>query len=103
MAPLGVSMKRLEQLSFKLIIPTGEDTDAVNSRSKVVEKLRKLLPPEVMIPERRLEYLLEDILDRQLMICKFHNVPDSDLSLCCDHHCRRDKIPSVNPTDIGGT
>lgn len=94
MEPLGVNRKRLHELASKLVSATGEDTESVSSRSKVVEKLQKLLPPAFIIPERRLEYLIEKAFEFQLFLCPYHNVLDSDLSLCSNHHCVNPKIPS---------
>lgn len=94
MVPLDVNRKRIHELTSKLISASGEDTESVNSRSKVVEKLQILFPPAVIIPKRRLEYLVEKTLNLQRFYCTFHNIPDSDLSLCADHDCGDHKIPS---------
>ncbi|CAH2043646.1 unnamed protein product [Thlaspi arvense] len=90
MPPLGVDAERIRELSSKLMSGPGEDTE----RSVVLEKLRKLFPPAVIIPERRLEHLLETAFDLEVYECMYHNIPDSDLSLCSEHRCEKHKIPS---------
>lgn len=100
--PLRINTTRVHELASCIISPSksvvlgisGQDTDGAKSRSKFLEKLEKLLPPSVMIPERRLEHLVEKALDVQRDSCVFHNASDSDLSLFLDHQCGRNQIPS---------
>jgi WD40 repeat protein len=47
-----------------------------------------------MIPEKRLEHLVEKTLDVQRNTCQFHNALDSDLTLFSDHNCGRTQLPS---------
>ncbi|KAJ0238251.1 WD40 repeat-containing protein [Hirschfeldia incana] len=91
--PLGLEIRLLHKLASKMLKPddSGEDDD---DKEVVRKKLQKLLPLGVIVPERRLEYLLENDLWRQRINCDFHNVPDSDLSLFSYHYCDRQKIPS---------
>lgn len=97
--PLHINLNRVHELAAYVISPSqcwvfGQDTEGANSRSKILEKLQKLLPPTVMIPEKRLEHLVEKALDVQRNSCVFHNTLDSDLSLYSDHQCGRNHIPS---------
>ena len=48
-----------------------------------------------MIPEGRLQRLIEQALDRQLERCVFHNVRTPMVSLLSDYECGREQIPSV--------
>lgn len=101
-APLGVNSKRVRELSACVICPSlcstlGFDVQGVaivDSRMKVLEGLQKWLPSTVMVPERRLEYLVEQALTVQREACIFHNSLDSSLSLYSDHQCGKDQIPS---------
>ncbi|KAM0948637.1 putative transcription factor WD40-like family [Dioscorea sansibarensis] len=101
-APLNIDKKRMHELCTCMISPSqrgllgfcnlsGEPT---NSRLELLQELLKLLPPSVMIPERRLEHLVEQALNVQRNACYLHNALDSSLSLYVDHHCGKDQIPS---------
>ncbi|KAF2312320.1 hypothetical protein GH714_034196 [Hevea brasiliensis] len=97
--PLHINLNRVHELATCIISPSrclifGQDTKDANSRAMILEKLQKLLPPTVMIPEKRLEHLVEKALDVQRDSCVFHNTLDSDLSLYSDHQCGRNQIPS---------
>ncbi|KAF9620547.1 hypothetical protein IFM89_013212 [Coptis chinensis] len=101
-APLSINNSRLHELSSCIVSPSQctslgfsiQDTLGSGSRIKLLDKLQKLLPPTVMIPERRLEHLVEQALNVQLEACFFHNSLDSAMSLYTDHHCGKDQIPS---------
>ncbi|CAH2073507.1 unnamed protein product [Thlaspi arvense] len=100
--PLHINTKRVHELASSLISPSrfishttsGPSKESVNSRSKVLEELQNLLPASVIIPEKRLEYLVESSLHIQRDSCVFHNTLDSDLSLYSDHQCGKHQIPS---------
>ncbi|KAL7002131.1 WD repeat-containing protein 26 [Sarracenia purpurea var. burkii] len=100
--PLSTNMGRVHELAASIISPSqtvvlglsSRDNSSANSRSRFLEKLQKLLPAAVMIPERRLEHLVEQALDMQRFNCVFHNTFDSELSLLSDHQCGRNQIPS---------
>ncbi|VAI13753.1 unnamed protein product [Triticum turgidum subsp. durum] len=100
-SPLGVNRKRVHEMSsciisspqnFLLAFPKL-GTEASDSRLKLLEELQKVLPPAVMVPERRLENIVEQALTVQREACYLHNSIDG-LSLYVDHHCGRDQIPS---------
>lgn len=95
--PLRINTKRVHELASSLISPpsaSGQGKENVSSRSKVLEELQSLLPASVIIPERRLETLVENSLHIQRDACVFHNTLDSDLSLYSDHQCGKHQIPS---------
>ncbi|KAI9177465.1 hypothetical protein LWI28_015534 [Acer negundo] len=101
-APLCINNNRVRELSSCLVSPSHcgfvgslrRDIVRAKSRSKLLEELQKLLPPTIMIPERRLEHLVEQALILQREACTFHNSSDKDMSLYTDHHCGKDQIPS---------
>ncbi|OIW04200.1 hypothetical protein TanjilG_00760 [Lupinus angustifolius] len=94
-APLCTNSSRVHQLTSCIVSPSPrQDTVRVGSRSKLLEELQKLLPPTIMIPEKRLEHLVEQALILQREACPFHNSSDKDMSLYSDHHCGKDQIPS---------
>ncbi|TYI49084.1 hypothetical protein E1A91_D12G011900v1 [Gossypium mustelinum] len=100
--PLHVNLDRVHKLASCIISPSqcirlgisSQDTEGTKSGSKILEKLQKLLPAAIMIPEKRLEHLVERALDVQREACVFHNTSDSDLSLYSDHQCGKNQIPS---------
>lgn len=100
--PLSINVDRVHELSAYIINPSqflalglsDQDTDIALSRAKCLERLQKLLPAAIMIPESRLEHLVEQALDVQRDACVFHNTLNSELSLYTDHQCGRDQIPS---------
>ncbi|XP_017490651.1 PREDICTED: WD repeat-containing protein 26-like, partial [Rhagoletis zephyria] len=68
------------------------------SRQKLMEKLQNFLPPEIMLPPRRLQTLLNQAIERQKDQCFFHNhnleCSWEDFSLLVDHSCSKDDLPS---------
>ncbi|GMH19781.1 hypothetical protein Nepgr_021622 [Nepenthes gracilis] len=98
-SPLYRNVKRVHELAACIIshsqcIVSRHGTLSVSSRSQILEKLEKILPAAIIIPERRLENLVEQALDVQRESCVFHNSLDSELSLYSDHQCGRNQIPS---------
>ncbi|KAF7833435.1 WD repeat-containing protein 26-like protein [Senna tora] len=91
-APLCINSSRLRELSSCFVSP--HDIVKARSRSKLLEELQKVLPPTVMIPDRRLEHLVEQALILQREACIFHNSMDKEMSLYSDHQCGKDQIPS---------
>ncbi|KAK7372788.1 hypothetical protein VNO80_06176 [Phaseolus coccineus] len=92
-APICINSSRIRELSSCIVSPSPR-VARVRSRSKLLEELQKLLPPTVMIPEKRLEHLVEQALILQREACPFHNSLDKEMSLYSDHHCGKDQIPS---------
>lgn len=102
-SPLQVKQERLHELATCLICPSrleplfsGGKAKRVagNSRELLLQELQEFLPPSVMIPERRLEHLIEQALIVQRKSCIFHNSVNQPLSLFSDHQCGRDQIPN---------
>eukprot|EP00250_Pteridium_aquilinum_P010080 c19140_g1_i1 orf=398-2182(-) len=102
-SPLRVKKERLHELATCLICPSRTESlifggknkkSGGNPRERLLQELQGLLPPSVMIPEKRLEHLLEQALIVQRQSCIFHNSVDQSLSLYSDHQCGRDQIPS---------
>ncbi|KAM3301345.1 WD repeat-containing protein 26 [Capsicum chacoense] len=102
-SPLCINIDRVHHLSSCIISPSqraltgvsGQAIVKVKSRSKLLEELQRLLPPTVMVPEKRLVHLVEQAIDLQLDACRFHNSVVSEMSLLTDHQCGRDQIPSL--------
>ncbi|KAJ4832303.1 hypothetical protein Tsubulata_008649 [Turnera subulata] len=62
-------------------------------RKKLLKQLQELLPPPTVLPERRLECLVETAITSQIDSCMYHNSQGA-VSLYEDHCCTRDQIPS---------
>lgn len=98
-APLGINADRVHELSVCMVFSSsvgaaGQNVMSAKTRSKLLEELQELLPPTVMIPERRLEHLVEQALVLQRDACIFHNSSNEEMSLYTDHQCGSDRIPS---------
>ncbi|KAI3787340.1 hypothetical protein L1987_41743 [Smallanthus sonchifolius] len=101
-SPLSINSNRVRELSFFILCPKSRITDGISgqqmvkpkARSELLEELRRMFPPTVMIPDRRLLQLVEQALDLQREACLFHNSDVGETSLFTDHHCGRDQIPS---------
>eukprot|EP01018_Ginkgo_biloba_P030558 Gb_17775 [translate_table: standard] len=102
-SPLQINRQRVHQLASCVISPSrcevlglaNKEGVDINSRTKLVHELQQLLPPSIMIPERRLEHLIEQALHVQREACIFHNSLNGAMSLYTDHRCGRDQIPTV--------
>ncbi|KAL8150646.1 hypothetical protein V2J09_020454 [Rumex salicifolius] len=94
--PLQVNSDMVHELAACIIFQPkcASSKLCASSRSQVLDKLQKLLPASIIIPERRLEHLVEQALDIQRCSCAFHNTLDSELSLYTDHKCGKSQIPS---------
>lgn len=103
LAPLQVDTVQLHKLANAVMCQDEEDLQKVmgwvgpenGSRQNLLNHLQEVVSPDMMIPEARLQSLVEQALDRQLERCLFHNVRKPMVSLLCDYQCGREQIPSV--------
>mmetsp|Transcript_20610 Transcript_20610/g.24748 ORF Transcript_20610/g.24748 Transcript_20610/m.24748 type:complete len:637 (-) Transcript_20610:656-2566(-) len=105
--PLTANIKmrqhRLHQLSSYLMCDSAANLmsqanwsgAAHGSRFDLLLQLQNLLPPSVMLPERRLEVLVDQALQCQIRACRFHNTKDPHVSLLSDHVCTINEIPTI--------
>ena len=103
-SPLQTDKGKLHSMASCLICPDKIETlhsvvrknsnSCVDFRHKILENLQGILSPSVMIPERRLEHLLEQCLKDQMNACTYHNSLDQTISLLNDHQCHRDQLPT---------
>ncbi|KAK3008907.1 hypothetical protein RJ639_013718 [Escallonia herrerae] len=101
-APLCINNNRVHELGSCVLFPSqrvflgapAQNLVRVKSRADLLEELQKLLPPTVIIPEKRLVHLVEQALDLQREACIYHNSLVGEMSLYTDHQCGRDQIPS---------
>eukprot|EP01018_Ginkgo_biloba_P030190 Gb_04425 [translate_table: standard] len=102
-SPLQINRQRVHELASCIVCPsrcellgyTKKGDLSSNPRIKLLQDLQQLLPPHIMIPEKRLEHLVEQALNVQREACIFHNSLDHALSLYTDHRCGQDQIPTT--------
>ncbi|GIL79600.1 hypothetical protein Vretimale_12306 [Volvox reticuliferus] len=102
MAPLGVHEQQLHQLAALLLCPGTGDVAArtfwlgggAAHRGHLLSLLQAKLPPNLMIPEGRLEVLVEQALEAQMSRCPFHNASESRLSLFSDYYAGLECLPT---------
>ncbi|KAI9341260.1 WD40-repeat-containing domain protein [Zopfochytrium polystomum] len=92
--------EKLHKLSSLIMCGSVEDLmeqaqwDGINGKSRLLllMELQNYISTSIMIPERRLETLIEQALDLQRMNCLYHN-QNGDVSLFADHTCSRAQFP----------
>ncbi|KAK1284620.1 hypothetical protein QJS10_CPB21g00180 [Acorus calamus] len=89
-APLEVERSRIRELALA-VVDRGRRLE-VDRRLEVLAEMEGLLSPEIRVPERRLERLVEAAVEFQRVSCVYHNVP-GPTSLYVDHCCGPDSIP----------
>ncbi|KAG9303962.1 hypothetical protein G9A89_005872 [Geosiphon pyriformis] len=102
LTPLNYNLERLHALpSFAMCSNTDDlkrraDWDGANgaSRQKLLLELQKYISPAIMVPEHRLETLLEQATGFQRKSCLYHNTNEY-ISLYSDHICDRSQFPLV--------
>ncbi|PON54576.1 WD repeat containing protein [Trema orientale] len=80
-------------LSLKEELEKNDDNVVHGLRKKLLRELENLLPPPIILPERRLENLVETTVLAQIDSCMYHNSP-GPVSLYVDHLCGRDQLPT---------
>jgi len=96
LTPLNHNIPRRHVLSSYMMCSSAEDLkrradwDGAkgNSRQKLLLQLQKYISPSVMVPEHRLETLLDQALMLQRIQCLYHN-SDDHITLYSDHNCDR--------------
>uniref|UniRef100_A0A0C9S4Y1 TSA: Wollemia nobilis Ref_Wollemi_Transcript_22135_2382 transcribed RNA sequence n=1 Tax=Wollemia nobilis TaxID=56998 RepID=A0A0C9S4Y1_9CONI len=102
-SPLRINTQRVHELASCIVSPSRcellgyrkQGNGDSSHRMKLLQDIQQLLPPSIMIPEKRLESLVEQALSVQREACVFHNSLDNALSLYTDHQCGRDQIPTM--------
>lgn len=82
----------LNPIKDKELGKIGEDNISQLGKSLSVE-LQRFLPPPVVLPERRLEHLVEIAVTSHIDSYLYHNLPVA-VSLYENHCCGRDRIPT---------
>jgi len=102
LAPLNRSTEKLHMLSSLMMCSNVDDLKTRarwdgaggTSRQRLLSALQTYISPAFMVPEHRLETLLEQATALQRLSCLYHNA-DARISLYSDHVCPRSQFPSV--------
>lgn len=97
LVPLGVHRRVLHGLAKTLLDPRrdlGSPTDSARARETLLSELQHLLPPSLLIPDRRLEELVEQALLAQAEHCCYMNSPPGQQSLFVDLQAGPEQLPS---------
>lgn len=74
------------------------------SRTRLIDRLQSYLPPQIMLPPRRMRCLLKQAVQYQAERCSCHDVAwrtDLDnVSLLTDHDCGTDSVSLMETFDI---
>ncbi|KAJ0113027.1 hypothetical protein Patl1_01672 [Pistacia atlantica] len=96
---LIVSKEKVHKLASSILcleekeLGNIDEDDISELRRRLLVELQRLLPPPVVLPERRLEHLVETAVTSQIDSCFYHNSRVA-VSLYEDHCCGRDQIPT---------
>ncbi|CAB0035689.1 unnamed protein product [Trichogramma brassicae] len=105
LTPLGHNTGRVHQLSAFMMCSGREELQAragwegkgLASRSALMDKLQKFLPPSIMLPPRRLHSLLCQAVEMQNQQCTYHITQTQtnleNVSLLVDHSCSKEQFP----------
>eukprot|EP00891_Asterochloris_glomerata_P001993 jgi/Astpho2/1993/Aster-00501 len=100
--PLKVKTERLHELAQAVMCQDGEELCSRlkwpgphSGREQLLQSLQAVLPPDILLPSRRLQILVEQAMELQLMRCRYHNQPVPVFSLLSDYSCGPEQIPSV--------
>lgn len=105
LTPLQYNTPRVHQLSSLMMCANSEELIRRSnwegkgdvSRTRLIDRLQSYLPPQIMLPPRRLRCLLKQAVQYQADSCSCHDVAwrtDLDnISLLTDHDCGTDSFP----------
>ncbi|KAL6779893.1 hypothetical protein ACKKBG_A14190 [Auxenochlorella protothecoides x Auxenochlorella symbiontica] len=96
LAPLGVNRRVLHGLAGALVGARGGGgaPRAAPPRDALLAELQHLLPPSLLIPEGRLEELVEQALVAQAEACQYVNAPHPQQTLFADFQAGPEQLPT---------
>lgn len=96
---LRMGKENVHNLAYSIIclkemeLSKADDNVIHCQRKNLLTELETLLPPPAVLPERRLEHLVETAITAQIDSCDYHNSIEP-ISLYEDHNCSRDQFPT---------
>uniref|UniRef100_A0A2P2JV76 Uncharacterized protein MANES_12G039300 n=1 Tax=Rhizophora mucronata TaxID=61149 RepID=A0A2P2JV76_RHIMU len=94
-----VGRKNIHNLAYNILcwkdmdLVMKDDSVIHEMRKRLLMELEKILSPPIVLPERRLEHLVETVVTAQIDSCVYHNL-QGPVSLYEDHCCTRDQLPT---------
>lgn len=108
LTPLHQDMNHLHSLSRLLMCPpdrlrsqVGWDGSVVQCRRRLLAQLSRSISPSVMMPDHRLNRILDYVRHAQVANCPYHNTPRPP-SLLLDHRCDRSRFPLYVSAELTG-
>ncbi len=75
--------------------PVAPTSPTMLGRMGVLRDLRAVIPPHILLPEQRLEALVEQALLAQIERCPHHNTRQLRPSLLADYACGKEQLPTA--------
>ncbi|KAI9101155.1 WD40-repeat-containing domain protein [Phlyctochytrium arcticum] len=103
LAKMDIEPPILQELASYIMCPNTDvlrekakwDGAKGTSRTILLHDLQKHVASAMMIPDRRLDELLNQAIQLQKMNCLYHNVESESTSLFVDHSCDRNRFPCI--------
>lgn len=98
---LATCLLSLKDRELGAVVGGGSDVVVHDLRRKLLGDLEKLFPPPIVVPEARLEHLVESTVTAWVDACMYHSSSNT-VSLYEDHCCSRDEIPTTTTQILTG-
>eukprot|EP00884_Botryococcus_braunii_P020191 jgi/Botrbrau1/6856/Bobra.152_2s0015.1 len=110
LSPIPGYLENVKQLSALLLCSTPQElyskADCRRSetpgRQWLIQELQGVLPASLMVPERRLEQLVDQAIAWQLAQCAGFNSDKVQVSLLSDFTCGKERVPSITTQILEG-
>ncbi|KAF9418674.1 hypothetical protein BGZ94_009615, partial [Podila epigama] len=109
LTPLNLNIERVHSLTSFMMSSSAVDLRKRanwsgaegQSRQQLLTSLQSLISPSIMVPENRLETMLQQAITLQINNCLYHDNRNIAKSLYSDHICEKTGIPTVVRRTLG--